>query len=167
MKRFIDIVIHIKYYNAMKTFHFFPWKSRIFPILFILLSMYKPLTAQTTRNSHHEIAAKASSKNDLENEKIFAINKEEGHVTFIPFANTEEMRKDESYTMPWKRNNSSYYQLLNGQWKFNWANEPSERPVNFYKMNYNDSERAEIPVPSTWESLGYGTPIYTNVTYPF
>ena len=24
MKRFIDIVIHIKYYNAMKTFHFFP-----------------------------------------------------------------------------------------------------------------------------------------------
>ena len=74
MKRFIDIVIHIKYYNAMKTFHFFPWKSRIFPILFILLSMYKPLTAQTTRNSHHEIAAKASSKNDWENEKIFAIN---------------------------------------------------------------------------------------------
>ena len=167
MKRFIDIVIHIKYYNAMKTFHFFPWKSRIFPILFILLSMYKPSTAQTTRNSHHEIAAKASSKNDWENEKIFAINKEEGHVTFIPFANTEEMRKDESYTMPWKRNNSSYYQLLNGQWKFNWAKEPSERPVNFYKMNYNDSEWAEIPVPSTWESLGYGTPIYTNVTYPF
>ena len=34
-------------------------------------------------------------------------------------------------------------------------------------MNYNDSEWAEIPVPSTWESLGYGTPIYTNVTYPF
>lgn len=27
--------------------------------------------------------------------------------------------------------------------------------------------RAEIPVPSTWESLGHGTPIYTNVTYPF
>lgn len=85
MKRFIDIVIHIKYYNAMKTFHFFPWKSRIFPILFILLSMYKPLTAQTPRNSHHEIAAKASSKNDWENEKIFAINKEEGHVTLHSF----------------------------------------------------------------------------------
>ena len=36
--------------------------------------------------------------------------------------------------------------------------EPSERPVNFYKMNYNDSEWAEIPVPSTQESLGHGTP---------
>lgn len=24
----------------------------------------------------------------------------------------------------------------------------------------------EIPVPSNWEMLGYGTPIYTNITYP-
>lgn len=84
MKRFIDIVIHIKYYNAMKTFHFFPWKSRIFPILFILLSMYKPSTAQTTRNSHHEIAAKASSKNDWENEKIFAIQNGLGNASCGP-----------------------------------------------------------------------------------
>lgn len=29
MKRFIDIVIHIKYYNAMKTFHFFHGKQNL------------------------------------------------------------------------------------------------------------------------------------------
>ena len=25
----------------------------------------------------------------------------------------------------------------------------------------------DIPVPSNWEMEGYGTPIYTNITYPF
>ena len=44
--------------------------------------------------------------------------------------------------------------------------QPSERPVNFYKPNYDVSGWKEIPVPSNWEMYGYGTPIYTNITYP-
>ncbi len=30
----------------------------------------------------------------------------------------------------------------------------------------NISSWKEIPVPSNWEMHGYGTPIYTNITYP-
>jgi beta-galactosidase len=56
---------------------------------------------------------------------------------------------------------------LSGSWKFNWVKQPSERPVNFYQTNYDVSAWKEITVPSSWEMLGYGTPIYTNVTYPF
>ena len=55
---------------------------------------------------------------------------------------------------------------LNGKWRFHWVNSPDKRPVNFYKPNYNVADWAEITVPSNWEMLGYGTPIYTNVTYP-
>ena len=111
-------------------------------------------------------ALKTKSDNDWENEQIFAINKEDGRATFIPFANIKEMKSDPTYMRPWERTRSSRYLLLNGNWKFNWVKQPSERPVNFYKTNYDVSNWKEIPVPSNWEMLGYGTPIYTNITYP-
>lgn len=109
---------------------------------------------------------KKESVNDWENERVFAVNKEDGRATFIPFANIEEMKKDPSYDYPWKRTMSSRYLLLNGLWKFNWVKQPSGRPVDFYKVNYDVSGWNEIPVPSNWEMHGYGTPIYTNITYP-
>lgn len=113
------------------------------------------------------LSKKEQSKNDWENETVFERNKEKGRATFIPFANMEEMRSDAAYTTPWERTNSSRYLLLNGNWKFNWVKQPSERPVNFYKINYDVTGWKEIPVPSNWEMQGYGTPIYTNQNYPF
>ena len=110
---------------------------------------------------------KTSSKNDWENEKVFAINKEPGHPTLIPYATEEEMVADAAYEHPWERTASTRYLLLNGKWKFNWVKAPEERPVNFFKPAYNVSDWSEIDVPSCWEMLGYGTPLYTNVTYPF
>lgn len=113
------------------------------------------------------IIPKTSSKNDWENQHIIGINKLDGRVTFVPFASVSEMQDDPTYRAPWQRTKSSRYMLLNGMWKFNWVARPEDRPVNFYKMNYDVSAWKEIAVPSTLEMLGYGTPIYTNVTYPF
>lgn len=110
---------------------------------------------------------KTHSNNDWENQNVFAINKEDGHATFIPFANMKEMIADPAYRRPWKRTRSSRYLLLNGNWKFNWVKQPEERPKDFYRINYDVSQWNEIPVPSNWEMHGYGTPIYTNITYPF
>lgn len=56
---------------------------------------------------------------------------------------------------------------LNGSWKFHWVKRPEQRPVNFFKPGFDVSGWKEIPVPSNWELQGYGTPIYSNVTYPF
>ena len=108
-----------------------------------------------------------ASKNPWENETIFAINKEVGHATFHPFPSTESLKADKSFDKPWETPSSDYYLSLNGMWKFNWVKQPSERPFNFYKTNYDISSWKEIPVPSNWEMHGYGTPIYTNITYPF
>ena len=108
-----------------------------------------------------------SSKNDWENQHIFQRGKEKGRTTFIPFADTEEMVADPTYETPWESTRSSRYMLLSGNWKFHWSKQPSERPVDFYKTGYDVSGWEEIPVPSNWEMLGYGTPIYTNQTYPF
>ena len=123
----------------------------------------------TLRRSNIKIdkeALRSSSDKDWENETIFAVNKEPGHTTYVPFPSVESLKSSPDYRKAWLRPNSPRYQLLNGNWKFNWVKQPSERPVNFYKPNYDVSDWKEIPVPSNWEMYGYGTPIYTNITYP-
>lgn len=106
------------------------------------------------------------SNHDWENEAVFAINKEEGRSTFIPFASAGEMKSGDFYRYPWLEPESSRRIPLNGIWKFNWADRPENSPEDFYKTGYDVSGWDEIPVPSNWEMLGYGTPIYTNYTYP-
>ena len=110
---------------------------------------------------------KAKSKNDWENEAIFGINKEPGRATMLLYASEKEMKRDEAYEKPWLHPNSSLRLLLNGQWQFNWVPKPEDRPTDFYKPTFDASAWKTIPVPSCWEMQGYGTPIYTNVTYPF
>lgn len=103
---------------------------------------------------------------EWENELIFAVNKEPGHATYTVFPTVSALQADASFNQPWVLPKSAYYQSLNGNWKFNWVKQPSERPVNFYKTSYDVSGWKEVPVPSNWEMHGYGTPIYTNITYP-
>lgn len=120
---------------------------------------------ETSVKSPKEVIVRG--KTEWENELIFAVNKEPGHNTYIPYPSIESLKADTYFEKPWVKPNSGYYLSLNGNWKFNWVKQPSERPVNFYKMNYDVSSWKEIPVPSNWEMHGYGTPIYTNITYPF
>ena len=59
------------------------------------------------------------------------------------------------------------------EWKFNWVSEPSKRPVDFYKPDFDVSNWATIKVPCSWQAFGangkggWGTAIYSNQTYPF
>jgi beta-galactosidase len=106
-------------------------------------------------------------KAEWENEQVFAVNREPAHSTYIPYPSVESLKSDVYFDNPWETPQSSFYRSLNGTWKFHWVKQPSERPVNFYKPNYDVSSWAEIPAPSTMEMLGYGTPVYTNITYPF
>ncbi|MGL4909316.1 MAG: glycoside hydrolase family 2 TIM barrel-domain containing protein [Bacteroidales bacterium] len=62
---------------------------------------------------------------------------------------------------------SSYYQSLNGKWKFNWVKNPDNRPKDFYKPTFSVKNWNEINVPGNWERQGYGTPIYVNENYEF
>lgn len=99
-------------------------------------------------------------KNDWENIEVLSINREEAHADFIPFANEEQALRGDKSKSPW-------FILLNGDWKFNWVSHPDNRPVDFYKTDFNDKSWKTIPVPSNWEMQGYGTPIYVSAGYPF
>ena len=56
---------------------------------------------------------------------------------------------------------------LDGEWLFHWSRKPEERLADFYQEDYDTSGWDRIRVPGNWQTQGYGTPIYTNMEYPF
>jgi beta-galactosidase len=56
---------------------------------------------------------------------------------------------------------------LDGEWLFHWSRNPEERPVGFEREDYDVSQWHKIKVPGNWQTQGFGTPIYTNIEYPF
>lgn len=105
--------------------------------------------------------------NYWENETIFAENKEGGVATYMPYPNSNAMHADKNYySTPWTEPKNSNYLTLNGTWKFNLVPEPSLRPLDFYKNEFDTSNWDSIPVPSNWEMHGYDHPIYANVEFP-
>lgn len=99
-------------------------------------------------------------QNDWENPNVVGINKVAPHATIFPFENIKQALKGSI-------ENSKYYESLNGKWKFNWVKLPDERPVDFYKNDYDVTSWDEINVPGHWDLQGYDVPIYTDEEYPF
>ncbi len=94
-----------------------------------------------------------------ENPQVSEINREAPRAYFIPFASAEQARTEDKWTSPMVKS-------LNGMWKFNLVEKPSERPYWFFKEDFDIRGWDEIKVPSNWELEGYDYPIYTNVKYP-
>ena len=55
---------------------------------------------------------------------------------------------------------------LDGRWKFCWNGSPKQRPVDFFRTDFDDSDWLEIDVPSCVEMKGFGSPGYVNIIYP-
>src|SRR5512141_2870236 len=82
-------------------------------------------------------AQQTSNLPDWENPAVFSINKEPAHATFTPYPS-------EAAAMAGKRENSTFVQSLNGMWKFHWVKQPDERPIDFYKPDYDVNAWKEI-----------------------
>jgi beta-galactosidase len=106
------------------------------------------------------MAALAQQPNDWENPAVFAINKEPPHATLFPYENRSlALARDPSQ--------SAFLLGLDGRWKFHWVPKPADRPVEFYRTDFDDASWGEIPVPGNWELNGHGVAIYLNIQYPF
>src|SRR5512138_2078491 len=108
---------------------------------------------------HLDLAAQQNVP-EWQDPRVFGVNKEAPHATLTPFPS-------EAAALARAQRPSSFTLSLNGAWKFHWVKRPEERPQDFYRPAYDVSAWKEIRVPSNWEMEGYGTPIYSNITYPF
>jgi beta-galactosidase len=109
------------------------------------------------------LAGSSQQPNDLppwQDLNVLSANKEAPHAEFASFDTPAQAARVSLEHSPYARS-------LNGIWKFHWVGKPADRPLSFHSPTFDDSNWTTIDVPSCWEMRGFGTPIYTNITYPF
>lgn len=97
---------------------------------------------------------------EWQDETRLHLGREPSAATFVSYGSEQE-----ALTLP--RRASRFVRSLDGAWKFHWVNHPGTRPHDFHRTDFDDRSWASIPVPSNWQTQGYDTPVYTNITYPF
>jgi beta-galactosidase len=102
--------------------------------------------------------APAAGVPEWENPKIFSVNAEPMHVTFIPYADQASALNDDPAASP-------FYKSLNGTWKYLWVPKPADVPADFFGPAFAATGWIDIPVPANVELLGHGIPIYVNSSY--
>lgn len=95
--------------------------------------------------------------NDWENPGKPYLNTVAPHAFFIPYPSESEALKGE---------NPTSVLSLDGIWKFNIVKHPDERPMDFYKTNFDAGKWSDIRVPANWQTEGFDTYIFTDVEYP-
>ncbi|WP_316793185.1 glycoside hydrolase family 2 TIM barrel-domain containing protein [Pedobacter frigoris] len=97
---------------------------------------------------------------ELQTPEVVSVNRMPMRASAFAFENKALASKRE-------KEKSDYFLTLNGQWKFNWVQDPRKRPDDFYKTAFDDSKWDNFKVPANWETNGYGLPIYVNQPYEF
>lgn len=93
----------------------------------------------------------------LDEPETFRVNQLPAHSDHYYYGNYDE----------WRHNNSRFAQKLDGQWQFNFAENPRERENDFYKMDYDSSNFGTIEVPSEIELNNYAQNNYINTLIPW
>ena len=105
-------------------------------------------------------APAGAESNDWENPQITAVGTESPHATMMIYPDAASAARGDPSQSP-------YWRSLHGPWKFHWVPKPADRPLDFFRADFDDGQWRTIPVPSNIELQGYGTPIYVNIQYPW
>jgi beta-galactosidase len=100
----------------------------------------------------------SAQTNLWERPEVVDKGKEPARADFIPYANLQQLMVDNKFASP-------YVKSLNGVWKFHFVENVAQRPVDFYSESLNDASWKDIRVPGSWETQGFGVPVYTNIRY--
>ncbi|WP_066067069.1 beta-galactosidase subunit alpha [Neobacillus soli] len=99
-------------------------------------------------------------KHDWENLSVLQRGRLPERAYFLSFT-------DDHAALTYERGKSQGFKLLNGKWKFHYAENPMLAPAQFFHEEFDVSGWDDLMVPSHWQLNGYGKPHYTNVQYPF
>lgn len=87
------------------------------------------------------------------------VNTLDRRAYFVPFKTLEEATN--------QRNDSSYFQTLNGEWDFHYFKNVRTIQEPYWLKDYKDKiQYDKLTVPSTWQYKGYNQLQYSNVEYP-
>lgn len=89
-----------------------------------------------------------------------SVNREAPRSAFMTYA-------DKTQALTGKYENSPYYELLNGTWKFYYTDSYLNLPADITSPEVSTEGWHDIKVPGNWEVQGFGTAIYTNHGYEF
>ncbi len=95
------------------------------------------------------------------NPSLFEVNREPMRSSFIVYPQADDVRFVNDFS------SSPQYKSIGGIWSFHWAENADEKPLLFYKPDFDASSWGTMPVPGLWELNGYGDPVYTNTKYPW
>ena len=106
------------------------------------------------------LAAEGSTLPYWRDVQVTSVNTIPPHAAYMTYANRAQ-------ALSGRYENSSYYQLLNGTWKFWYADSEEQLPADAVAAQADLSRWSDIQVPGNWEMQGFGTAIYTNQSYEF
>ena len=95
-----------------------------------------------------------------EDPTILSQGREREHAYFIPYQSADA-------AISFKREKSNYYKLLNGDWSFLYFERAIDVPEEVFEKTFPTEDWDTIPVPCSWQMLGYDAPQYMNISYPF
>ena len=98
--------------------------------------------------------------NDWENPQVNSRNRLPARTYSMPLADEAAAFTDAIEP------ETPYRKSLNGNWKLKWVGDPARRPDGFWAPDFDDADWSEVDVPSCLEMRGFGSPQYTNVSYP-
>ena len=97
------------------------------------------------------------NKEWIKNPEIFKMNRDDPKASLKYYKNKEEMEHEKS----------SFKILLNGVWKFEYAESLEKSNDEFFKVDYDCTTWNDINVPGHLQLQGYGKPMYVNQIYPW
>ena len=90
--------------------------------------------------------------------QVNEVNRLPLHATFFAYENEATALKGEPQ-------NSKNFVSLHGDWTFKGVENSDQRPVDFWKPDFNDASWGKMPVPGMWELNGFGDPVYVNIGF--
>jgi len=105
-------------------------------------------------------APAAADAVEWEQPEIVAVNREPMKSTFFNFESVDLARSGDLAA-------SNRYLSLDGTWSFAWTKGVDNRPIGFYRPDYDVTGWKTIQVPGMIEAQGFGLPEFYNIKYPF
>lgn len=98
---------------------------------------------------------------------VTRINKEPPSAFAITFPKFKDAIKPIGINDIENINSGDSYLLLNGDWKFLFADSRKDVKREFFDKNFDDTSWDTIDVPCSWQNRGYDNIFYTNITMQY